>query len=163
MADIFGRRAALLAAIAIVIVASAICTGAPTNAFAVLILGRGIQGVGAAGINVVVRVILGDGVSLKEYSRNFSTFSYFGGIGYGIGPAAGGDFNSFTFLFAFSCTCDCLLVVELVCLHERWAANTGGLGYLAQINWRWLEAPFFLINFLLFRICCPWFFAAFLY
>jgi MFS family permease len=121
MADIFGRRAALLAAIALMVLGSAICTGAPTAVFGLLALGRGIQGIGAAGINVVTRMILSDGVSLKEYSKNFSTFSYLGGIGYGVGPFIGG-------VWLLSLRYDSLLT------------DVSTAGYLARVNWRWYRS-----------------------
>ncbi len=51
-----------------------------------LLLGRGIQGMGCAGLNVVVRVILSDKVNLKENAKNWSIFSFTAGMSYGIGP-----------------------------------------------------------------------------
>lgn len=89
MADIFGRYTAFQLAIILSMIGSALCTSAPTDAFAMLILGRAIQGGGCAGISVVDRVVLADKVSLKEYSKNFSIFSLFAGLSYAIGPIIG--------------------------------------------------------------------------
>ena len=89
-ADIFGRHAALQATILLMLIGSVLCFRAPLNAFPVLILGRAIQGISCAGINVVSRVIMADKVSLKEYAKNFSIFSLFVGISYAIGPLIGG-------------------------------------------------------------------------
>jgi MFS family permease len=75
------------------LVGSALCTGAPTNAFGMLLLGRALQGLGCAGISVIVRVILSDKVSLKEMAKNYSIFQLVAGISYGIGPAIGGEQN----------------------------------------------------------------------
>lgn len=44
-------------------IGSALCTG--VNVFPVLLLGRALQGVGAAGINISVRTVLADSVSLR--------------------------------------------------------------------------------------------------
>lgn len=66
MADIFGRHYSLQASVLVMMVGSALCTGAPTSAFPLLLLGRGFQGLGCAGISVIVRVVLADKVSLEE-------------------------------------------------------------------------------------------------
>ncbi len=90
IADIFGRHRAIQASILIMMMGSTLCTAAPTYAFSVLLLGRGIQGLGCAGLNVVVRVILSDKVNLKENAKNWSIFSFTAGMSYGIGPVIGG-------------------------------------------------------------------------
>jgi MFS family permease len=72
------------------LIGSALCTGAPTDAFPVLLLGRGIQGMAAAGLSVVVRTILSDRVSLQENAKNWAIFSFVGGISYALGPVIGG-------------------------------------------------------------------------
>lgn len=73
MADIFGRHGALQAATALMLVGSALCTGAPApGAFWLFLLGRAVQGLGCAGISVVVRTVLADRVPLREYARNWA-------------------------------------------------------------------------------------------
>ncbi|KAK3946123.1 major facilitator superfamily domain-containing protein [Diplogelasinospora grovesii] len=84
MADIFGRHVAIQSSVLTMLVGSALCTGAPTSTFPVLLLGR------CAGISVIVRVMLADKVSLEENAKNWSLFSFTGGIAYGIGPVVGG-------------------------------------------------------------------------
>jgi MFS family permease len=90
IADIFGRHVAVEMALILMMIGSALCTAAPLNAFPLLIFGRALQGLACAGINVVCRVILADKVSLKEFSKNFSIFSFFAGVSYAIGPVIGG-------------------------------------------------------------------------
>lgn len=90
MADVFGRFVTMETTLLLMLLGSALCTGAPTSAFPMLILGRAIQGMSVAGINVIVRTILGDGVSLKEYAKNNSIFSIVAGVGYALGPVIGG-------------------------------------------------------------------------
>lgn len=92
MADVFGRNAALSAAIVFMIIGSALCTGAPTSAFPVLLLGRGFQGLAAAGLNVVIRTILADKVSLQENAKNWAIFSLVAGVSYALGPVLGGGY-----------------------------------------------------------------------
>ncbi|KAL6352023.1 hypothetical protein LRP88_14836 [Fusarium phalaenopsidis] len=89
MADIFGRHTSIQACMIIAIVGGALCTGAPTNAFPMLLFGRALQGIGCAGINVVVRAIVADKVSLQEDAKNWSIFSMVAGSSYSVGPHAG--------------------------------------------------------------------------
>ena len=91
MTDVFGRNASLNAAIIFMLIGSALCTGAPTSAFPVLLLGRGFQGMAAAGLNVCSRTIIADKVSLKENAKTWSLFALTGGISYAIGPVIGGE------------------------------------------------------------------------
>ena len=90
MCDIFGRHATIQTNMAIMMVGSAICTGSPTSAFALLLFGRALQGVACAGLDVVTRVILADRVSLRESNANWTMFSFIDGISFGIGPVIGG-------------------------------------------------------------------------
>jgi MFS family permease len=73
---VFGRNVAINGAIVLMLIGSALCTGAPTDAFPVLLLGRGIQGMAAAGLSVVVRTIISDRVSLQENAKNWAIFSF---------------------------------------------------------------------------------------
>ncbi|KAF5605930.1 multidrug transporter [Fusarium pseudoanthophilum] len=102
MADVFGRNASINAAIILMLIGSALCTGAPTNAFPVLLLGRGFQGLAAAGLNVVVRTILADRVSLQENAKNWAIFSLVGGISYGLGPVIGGYLTNADWRWCFA-------------------------------------------------------------
>ncbi|KAL6358430.1 hypothetical protein LRP88_08615 [Fusarium phalaenopsidis] len=102
MADVFGRNASLNAAVIFMLIGSALCTGAPTNAFPVLLLGRGFQGLAAAGLNVVVRTILADKVSLQENARNWAIFALVGGISYAIGPVIGGYLTNADWRWCFA-------------------------------------------------------------
>ncbi|KAK2057604.1 major facilitator superfamily transporter [Colletotrichum caudatum] len=95
MADIFGRHVSMQASLVLMLVGSALCTGAPLTAFPVLLLGRAFQGLACAGLNVLVRVVLADKVSLRENAKNWSVFSFFGGVlGWGLGPVVGGYITS---------------------------------------------------------------------
>ncbi|KAM5355610.1 hypothetical protein ACJ41O_002256 [Fusarium nematophilum] len=102
MADVFGRNASLNAAIIFMLIGSALCTGAPTQAFPVLLLGRGFQGLSAAGINVVVRTILADKVSLQENAKNWAIFALVGGISYALGPVIGGYLTNADWRWCFA-------------------------------------------------------------
>ncbi|KAI1084413.1 MFS general substrate transporter [Whalleya microplaca] len=101
IADIFGRHWSLQICSLIMLIGSAICTGAPTNAFGLFLFGRALQGVGCAGLNTIVRVILADKVSLKENAKNWSLFALTGGICYGLGPVIGGYLTAANWRWCF--------------------------------------------------------------
>lgn len=120
MADIFGRHAAIQGCMILALVGGAVCTGTPTSSFALLLFGRALQGIGCAGMNVVVRAIVADRVSLREDAKNWSIFSLVGGSAYAVGPVIGG---ARVFVSAF----ECIHLLTRACL----------LGYLTTTSWRW--------------------------
>jgi EmrB/QacA subfamily drug resistance transporter len=67
LSDIHGRRAMMLASIGIFIAGSAACAVAPD--MIMLILGRGLQGVGGGGILPLAQAILADAVAPRERGR----------------------------------------------------------------------------------------------
>ena len=88
IADIHGRRLTLCVALAIHLVGSLICALAPS--MAMLIFGRVVQGIGAAGLTSIPIVVLGDIAAPKErgkYSAYFAVTSTTAGA---CGPALGG-------------------------------------------------------------------------
>lgn len=100
--DVFGRHWSLQICSLTMLVGSALCTGAPTNAFGVFLLGRALQGVACAGLNTLIRVILADRVTLKENAKNWSFFALVGGICYGIGPVVGGYLTAANWRWCFA-------------------------------------------------------------
>lgn len=67
LADIYGRRNLLLLSAAIFFVGSLVCLFA--QSYLVLLLGRGMQGIGAAGQKIVVRAIIRDTFSGVDMAR----------------------------------------------------------------------------------------------
>lgn len=100
-ADIFGRHAALQMALVFMLIGSALCAGAPTTAFAMLLVGRALQGISCSGLNILTHVILADRVSLKENAKNNSIFALVGGLGYGVGPVIGGYLTEASWRWCF--------------------------------------------------------------
>ncbi|OAA76681.1 Major facilitator superfamily domain, general substrate transporter [Akanthomyces lecanii RCEF 1005] len=98
IADVFGRNVAMSSSILLMVVGSALCTGAPTGAYAVLLLGRALQGISASGLSVLTRTILADKVSLEESAKSWAIFSIVGGFAYGLGPVVGADRTAQGFL-----------------------------------------------------------------
>ncbi|KAG8158627.1 hypothetical protein KVR01_011749 [Diaporthe batatas] len=87
-ADLWGRRKIILLAIFVFMAASAIC-GAAQNT-AMLIIGRGIQGVGGGGIIMLANLIICDLVPLSERSRIAGLLFALVGVSSCFGPLIGG-------------------------------------------------------------------------
>ena len=90
LSDIHGRRAMLLVAIAIFVLASVLCAVAPN--MTVLIVGRALQGLGGGGLLSLAQVIVGDVVLPLERGRYQGYISVvFAAASIG-GPVIGGFF-----------------------------------------------------------------------
>ncbi|KAI1383552.1 putative multidrug resistance protein fnx1 [Hypoxylon trugodes] len=92
-ANIFGRRALTLFAIATFAVGSAIAGPAPT--LAVLVVGRAIQGIGCAGLNTMVEMVVCDLVPLRERGKFMGFIFAIYAISTTVGPLVGGAFASY--------------------------------------------------------------------
>jgi EmrB/QacA subfamily drug resistance transporter len=90
LSDIYGRRAMIILALSLFIAGSVLCAMAPN--MPILILARGLQGVGGGGIMPIVQTVISDVVTPRERGRYQSYFSAVwvaAGIG---GPILGGLF-----------------------------------------------------------------------
>ena len=90
LADIYGRRATIIASLSLFIAGSVMCALAPS--LLVLILGRALQGLGGGGIMPIVQTVISDVVTPRErgqYQAYFSGVWVSAGIG---GPILGGAF-----------------------------------------------------------------------
>jgi EmrB/QacA subfamily drug resistance transporter len=90
LSDIYGRRAMIVAALSLFVVGSILCALAPN--MPVLILARGLQGLGGGGIMPIVQTVISDVVTPRErgqYQAYFSGVWMAAGIG---GPVIGGVF-----------------------------------------------------------------------
>ncbi|KAG8949426.1 hypothetical protein FRC00_008142, partial [Tulasnella sp. 408] len=102
IADILGRHWALQCALVVFLIGSAICTAAQD--MPMLLAGRGIAGIGAAGLVSVVRIILSDSGSLNEDNFMNSLLVVLYAVGYSTGPVIGGALlnSSFRWIFAIN-------------------------------------------------------------
>ena len=90
LSDIYGRRAMIVTALSLFIAGSILCALAPN--MPVLILARGLQGLGGGGIMPIVQTVISDVVTPRErgqYQAYFSGVWMAAGIG---GPVIGGVF-----------------------------------------------------------------------
>jgi MFS family permease len=78
-----------------------------------LLVGRGLQGCGCAGLNILTKVILADKVSLAENARNNTSFTVVAGISYGIGPVIGGYLTKVSWRWCFGINIPILLLGAL--------------------------------------------------
>jgi MFS family permease len=88
LGDIFGRKNLLILNIVIFILASILCARAPT--MLILIIGRGIQGVGGGGLQSLVMVLISDVVTLAERGTYQGVMSGITGVCFITGPLLGG-------------------------------------------------------------------------
>src|SRR6516164_2561065 len=90
LSDIYGRRGMIIVALSLFVAGSVLCAVAPN--MPVLIVARGLQGLGGGGIMPVVQTVISDVVSPRErgqYQAYFSGVWMAAGIG---GPILGGVF-----------------------------------------------------------------------
>ncbi|GLA76418.1 hypothetical protein AtubIFM55763_007991 [Aspergillus tubingensis] len=99
LADLFGRHIILQTALFLMLIGSVLCAAAQT--WGMLLLGRALQGIGSAGLNNIIMIVLADKVSLKENARNKSLFTIFGGVGYAVGPVIGGYLTDSNWRYCF--------------------------------------------------------------
>jgi EmrB/QacA subfamily drug resistance transporter len=90
LSDIYGRRAMIILAMSLFVAGSVLCALAPN--MPVLILARGLQGLGGGGIMPIVQTVISDVVTPRErgqYQAYFSGVWVAAGVG---GPILGGVF-----------------------------------------------------------------------
>ena len=90
LSDIYGRRAMIILAMSLFVAGSVLCALAPN--MPVLILARGLQGLGGGGILPIVQTVISDVVTPRErgqYQAYFSGVWVAAGVG---GPILGGVF-----------------------------------------------------------------------
>lgn len=97
-------------------IGSAICTGAPTSVFGVLLSGRALQDIGAVGVNISVRTILADRVSLSDFGLNSTIFILVAGIILGIGPLIGGFLTQASWRWCFAINLPIAVLVMILAL-----------------------------------------------
>ena len=91
IANIWGRKPVMLIAVAIFFVGSLLC--ATVQQLDAFIAGRAVQGLGAAGMSVMVNVVISDLFSLRERSLYLAITSIFYAIASAVGLLLGGDYT----------------------------------------------------------------------
>ncbi len=88
LSDILGRRLVYLASMVLFLAASLLCAFAPSMLW--LIIFRGLQGLGAAGLLPLALVMIGDMFTFEERARVQALFSAVWGVSSILGPLLGG-------------------------------------------------------------------------
>jgi EmrB/QacA subfamily drug resistance transporter len=115
LSDIYGRRATIVSAITLFLTGSVLCAVAPN--MPVLIVARGLQGLGGGGILPIVQTIISDVVTPRErgqYQAYFSAVWVTAGIG---GPILGGVFAEhlhWSMIFWINLPLGCVALAVLV-------------------------------------------------
>jgi multidrug resistance protein len=100
LADLFGRKPLMYYGIAVFLLGSVVCAAAWS--MPVLILARGLQGLGAGAVQPVGMTVIGDIYSLRERAKVQGYVASVWGISSVVGPTLGGVFSqllSWRFIF----------------------------------------------------------------
>lgn len=91
ISDIWGRKPILLIANVIFFAGSLLC--ALVDDLAIFIAGRAIQGLGAAGMQTLVNICIGDMFSQRDRGLYYGLTSIVWAVASGVGPILGGAFT----------------------------------------------------------------------
>ncbi|KDQ08492.1 hypothetical protein BOTBODRAFT_138939 [Botryobasidium botryosum FD-172 SS1] len=114
IADVFGRHWAAQLSLLFFLIGSALCTGAQN--MPMLLAGRGISGVGAAGMLTVTRIILSDSTSLDDNNWQTAMLVILYAVGYTTGPIIGGALTSVNWRWIFAINLPCTVVASILIL-----------------------------------------------
>ncbi|KAG8992173.1 hypothetical protein FRB90_001069, partial [Tulasnella sp. 427] len=99
LGQIFGRRPVVLASLFFFALGSAVCGAA--NGMTMLVLGRGVQGIGAGGINVMTVIVVADLVPLSKRGTYMGLIVGVWAVASAIGPPLGGAFSQSNWRWLF--------------------------------------------------------------
>ncbi|CDO74451.1 hypothetical protein BN946_scf184979.g6 [Trametes cinnabarina] len=112
LADVWGRHCALQLSLLFFMVGSAISTGSQN--MATMLAGRGVAGIGAAGLLAIVRIILADSRSLDDNNWQQSMLFFLFTVGYCVGPVIGGALTTISFRWIFAINLPCAAVAMVL-------------------------------------------------
>ncbi|KAF8452359.1 major facilitator superfamily domain-containing protein [Boletus edulis BED1] len=105
VADIYGRHFGLQLSLLFFLIGSAISTGAVN--MSMILAGRGIAGIGAAGLLTIVRTVLSD-------TTNPLLFLLYA-VGFSVGPVIGGLLVTVSFRWVFAINLPCTALAMILC------------------------------------------------
>ncbi|KAJ7273601.1 major facilitator superfamily domain-containing protein [Mycena haematopus] len=170
LSDIYGRHASLQLAIIVFFIGSAISTGAV--AMSMMLVGRGIAGVGAAGLLASVRTIMADTRSLDDNNWQQTLLFVLFAAGFSVGPVIGGYLleSSFRWIFGINLPA-CAVAIVLCFLLLRGKVKAGqansnlpsssspnsGIGKLRSLaRMDWFGAILFIAGGILILLALNW-------
>ncbi|KAL5435582.1 hypothetical protein PMIN06_011057 [Paraphaeosphaeria minitans] len=164
LADVYGRHGALQWQMFWIMIGSVLCASSVT--WGMLLFGRALQGLGAAGILNLTRIILSDGMSLADNSKNNTIFSLINGISYAVGPVIGGYLTSASWRYCFVIPIPIAVVSQIlifvlmrkelkkgrVALNPGDSRRTGYIAGLGYIDWIGMITFIFGIGFIILAV-----------
>ena len=96
LSDIFGRRSIYILDISLFAIGSLVVALSPQNLFAVLLIGRALQGFGAGGVFPVASAVIGDTFPAEKRGGALGLIGAVFGLAFLIGPILGGIIMTFT-------------------------------------------------------------------
>lgn len=95
LSDVFGRRSIYILDISIFAVGSIVVALSPRNLFAILLLGRALQGFGAGGVFPVASAVIGDSFPPEKRGSALGLIGAVFGLAFLVGPLLGGVILTF--------------------------------------------------------------------
>jgi EmrB/QacA subfamily drug resistance transporter len=114
LSDVFGRRLIYILDISIFAIGSLIVALSPQNLFAVLLVGRALQGFGAGGVFPVASAVIGDSFPPEKRGGALGLIGAVFGLAFLVGPILGGIIMTFTtwqWLFVINLPIAALVIV----------------------------------------------------
>ncbi|KZT37965.1 MFS general substrate transporter [Sistotremastrum suecicum HHB10207 ss-3] len=108
IANAFGRHIGIQLSLLLFILGSALSTGA--RSMIMMLLGRGVAGVGAGGLIGVIRIIMADSRSLNENNWQSTMLLILYASGYSLGPVVGGALVSESYRWVFALNLPCSVI-----------------------------------------------------
>ncbi|KAH7929260.1 MFS general substrate transporter [Leucogyrophana mollusca] len=113
VADVYSRHLGLQFSLLFVLIGSSICTGAAN--MPMLLAGRGIAGIGAAGLQTIVRTIISD-LALPDGSNpHQAALHILYALSYSVGPVAGGFLVTANFRYVFVINLPSAVLAMVLC------------------------------------------------
>ncbi|WP_428262076.1 MFS transporter [Haliangium sp.] len=100
MSDLYGRRRLFALTVALFGLGSAVVVAAPD--FTIILVGRGIQGLGAGGIMPICVAMIGDEVPVERQGTALGFMGMVSGLAFIIGPVVGGVLLQWSWRFLFA-------------------------------------------------------------
>ncbi|KAH9858829.1 MFS general substrate transporter [Lenzites betulinus] len=169
LADVWGRHWSLQVALFFFAIGSAISTGSQN--MATMLAGRGVAGIGSAGMLSIFRIIITDSRSLDDNNWQQSLLFFLFTVGYCIGPVIGGALTTVSFRWIFAINLPCAVVAMVLCflilrgrtkgpqpLHGDLPHPTSKRETFIQRTLRidWVGAFFFMAAGILFLLALNW-------
>ena len=96
LSDIFGRRSIYILDISLFAIGSLVVALSPQNLFALLLIGRALQGLGAGGVFPVASAVIGDSFPPEKRGSALGLIGAVFGLAFLVGPILGGVIMTFT-------------------------------------------------------------------